>query len=716
MDGKGSEMEDLTKTLSDLEVERDYYRQVAERLGQKALADAQDFSQMIRDLRQREIKLHQSQEKLEQTIEERTAELLTRNKELSESTLRYDNLVKRIPLGVYILRVRDTGAMQFEYLSPPLCRILDIAPEKVQRTSGFAFSIAHPDDREELESSICEATERCIPFRWEGRFIIRQEVRWIRLEADPTTTPTGDIVWNGVLSDITERRLIQEKLKESEERLNFLVKNSSDCLVLIDADRSQRYVSPAAERITGYPVSQLEGRPISTLIHPDDVKEVIAAWNEAVENPGKTVTVQYRHIHKTQGWVYSEAIAQSFLAEPAINGVIASVRDITEHKRLESFLKDIITNNPMSMQILDKDGCTLEVNHSYEQLFGSIPPADYSIFRDHQLLQAGMGEFFDQLKKGSIVRFPDTYFNAHDSIPEFPDVPAWIRTIGFPLDGSNEKPERFVFMHENITQRKQAEEATLNSNKLLQTIINTAPVRIFFKDKELRYMGCNNSFAMDAGVKCPEDLIGKDDYQLTWQEQADLYRADDLRVIESGIPKLSYDEPQTTPEGNQIWLRTSKVTLRNESNEIIGVLGMYEDITERKEAETDKARLLLRQRAILDNLPMMAWLKDTDSRLEMINEPYANACGHTIDECIGKTDLDLFPEEMAKAYIADDHEVCVSGRKKHVEEMISSPDGIKWHQTYKTPIYDENGLIIGTAGIAQDITDRKQAEEERERL
>ena len=711
MDEKDSEMEDLLKSLSQLEIERDYYRQVAERLGQKALADAQDFSQMIRDHRRREVELHRSQEKLEQTIEERTVELVTRNKELSDSTIRYDNLVKRIPHGVYTLRVRATGAIHFEYLSPPLCQILDIDPEEIQRTSSVAFSIAHPDDREELESSTREATERCIPFRWEGRFIIRQDVRWIRIESDPTTTPSGDIIWNGVLSDITERKLIQEKLQESEERLNFLVNNSSDSLVLINADRSQRYVSPGAERITGYPVCELEGRTIDTLIHPDDLKNVIAAWNEAVENPDKTVTVQYRHIHKTQGWVYSEAVARSFLVEPGINGVIASVRDITEHKRLERFLKDIITKNPMSMQILDQEGCTLEVNQSYELLFGSIPPASYSIFRDQQLRQSGMGELLDQLRNGAIVRFPDTYFNAHNSIPEFPDVSAWIRIIGFPLNDSNEKPERFVLMHENITERKRAEKATLNSNKLLQTIINTVPVRIFFKDRKLCYIGCNKVFAKDAGVENPDEIIGKDDFQLAWKEQAELYQADDLGVIESGISKLYYDEPQTTPEGNQIWLRTSKVPLRNESNEIIGVLGMYEDITEHKKAEADKTRLLLRQRAILDNLPMMAWLKDTESHLEMINEPYAKACGHAIDDCIGKTDLDLFPEEMAKGYLADDHEVCVSGQKKHVEEMITSPDGIKWHHTYKTPIYDENGLIIGTAGIAQDITERKQAEE-----
>ena len=340
MSGKGSEVEALEKALADLEAERDYYRLVAERLGRKALSDAQDFSRMIRDLRQREAQLHKDRAELEKTIVERTAELVTRNAELSESTRRYDNLVRQIPHGVFTLRIGNTGSMRFDYLSPVFCEILDIDPEAVRRDADLAFSHAHPDDRGGLDHSAREATRRCAPFRWEGRFVIRQEVRWIRLEADPSATPAGDVVWNGVLSDITERRRIKDKLKESEERLTFLVKNSSDSLVILNSDGSQRFVSPAAERMTGYPVSELEGRTLDTIIHPDDLKEVKAAWNEAVEHPEKTVTVQYRHIHKTRGWVFSEAIAQSFLAEPAINGVIASVRDITERKQVEDSLRE----------------------------------------------------------------------------------------------------------------------------------------------------------------------------------------------------------------------------------------------------------------------------------------------------------------------------------------------------------------------------------------
>jgi PAS domain S-box-containing protein len=91
-------------------------------------------------------------------------------------------------------------------------------------------------------------------------------------------------------------------LHESEGRLRFLLKNFSDSLVIINADGSQRYVSPGAERITGFPINELEGRSIETLIHPDDLKAVMEAWNEAVAHPENTVTVQYRHIHKKREW------------------------------------------------------------------------------------------------------------------------------------------------------------------------------------------------------------------------------------------------------------------------------------------------------------------------------------------------------------------------------------------------------------------------------
>lgn len=121
---------------------------------------------------------------------------------------------------------------------------------------------------------------------------------------------------------------------------------------------------------------------------------------------------------------------------------------------------------------------------------------------------------------------------------------------------------------------------------LLDSVIQNAPIRVFWKDRELRFVGCNTHFAHDAGLASPEDLIGKTDFDMVWRDQAELYQADDRSVMESGVPKLDFEEPQTTPDGHTIWLNTSKVPLRGEDGgQVIGVLGIYSDITERKLAE-----------------------------------------------------------------------------------------------------------------------------------
>ncbi len=125
------------------------------------------------------------------------------------------------------------------------------------------------------------------------------------------------------------------------------------------------------------------------------------------------------------------------------------------------------------------------------------------------------------------------------------------------------------------------------SRNLLLAVIDTAPTRIFWKDRNLRFLGCNPSFAKDAGLSSPSELIGKDDYQLKWASNPDIYRADDLRVIETGEPNIGYEEQLHAPDGKTLWLRTSKVALRNRHGEIIGVLGVYDDITAIKQANAE---------------------------------------------------------------------------------------------------------------------------------
>ena len=121
---------------------------------------------------------------------------------------------------------------------------------------------------------------------------------------------------------------------------------------------------------------------------------------------------------------------------------------------------------------------------------------------------------------------------------------------------------------------------------VLQTVVETVPLRVFWKDRECRYLGCNTAFAKDAGFSSPAELIGKDDFSMAWRDQAELYRADDFKVMESGQAKVRYEEPQTGPNGESIWLRTSKVPLRNANGDIIGMVSTYEDITADKQMES----------------------------------------------------------------------------------------------------------------------------------
>ena len=161
----------------------------------------------------------------------------------------------------------------------------------------------------------------------------------------------------------------------------------------------------------------------------------------------------------------------------------------------------------------------------------------------------------------------------------------------------------------HIVQRDKSRRELLGSRQLLKTIIDTLPLRVFWKSRDLRYLGCNPAFARDAGKTHPDEMIGLTDFQMSWAEQADLYRADDRAILESGIPRLFYEEAQTTPEGRKVWLRTSKTPLIGGDGEIIGVLGLYEDITEHKRADqdlADKNRALERSNADLEQFAYVA--------------------------------------------------------------------------------------------------------------
>jgi len=171
----------------------------------------------------------------------------------------------------------------------------------------------------------------------------------------------------------------------------------------------------------------------------------------------------------------------------------------------------------------------------------------------------------------------------------------------------------------------------------------------------------------------------------------------------------------------RIKAKKEKVTWVQERSQIIClpdgqvdyVSGVFFDITERRVAEEALREVQSQQKAILDNIPDIAWLKDWESRYIAANEPFAQACGFSREELVGKTDLDFWPLDLAIKYRQDDAEVIRTGQRKLLEETLVDKDGkMVWLETIKTPFYSDQGEVIGTTGIAREITVRKQAADE----
>ncbi len=296
---------------------------------------------------------------------------------LRESEERFRLLVKNSSDVICIIEPDYTQ----RFVSPSVERITGFSAEELQQKT--IVDVVHPDDlplaRAAFEQAIAHPGQ---VFSARYRHI-HKTLGWVHLEAIGQSALDVPSVHGVILSvrDISERMRAETALRESEERFRLLVKNSSDIIGILDLDGSQRYVSPAAETITGFSAETLQRMSVAEVVHPDDLPRVQAGLHECLEHPEKPHCVRYRHIHKTRGWVHVEAIGQSALDDPAVHGIVISVRDISERvraeeERMESQARfaELFNANPSGLILVDRASRVIaQINPAAAAMIG-LPP------------------------------------------------------------------------------------------------------------------------------------------------------------------------------------------------------------------------------------------------------------------------------------------------------------------------------------------------------
>ena len=283
------------------------------------------------------------------------------------------------------------------------------------------------------------------------------------------------------------------------------------------------------------------------------------------------------------------------------------------------------------------------------------------------------------------------------------------------LKDDNEQIIGSVSVRKDISDRKQVEKALQESKTLLQTVLDTFPLSVFWKDLESVYMGCNQLFAHTTGLNSVQDIIGKTDLDFSNSEaQVLAYRADDLQVMESGIAKINFEEMFTKPTGEQIWVQTNKIPLRNTEGNVIGVMGTFQDISDRKQAElqlkktSDRLALALSSGAIgywEFNIQQnyLVWddrMYEMYGKLRETNSPITYATWisslHPDDRHATETLLQQAVLELAEY---------------DCEFRVIHPDrSIHFIKAYGKVEKNAQGKAQSMIGVNFDISDRKQAE------
>ncbi len=526
--------------------------------------------------------------------------------------------------------------------------------------------------------------------------------------------------------EIQERQRMETALRESEENLHATLHSIGDAVIATDIHSRITRMNPVAERLTGWTFAAASGRPL-----PEVFNIINTETGETAVNPVQRVLASgkiaglanHTMLIARDNTTYQIADSAAPIHDNTqnITGVVLVFRDISAEygiqqalKERETQLRTVIEAIPDLVWLKDPNGVFLICNSKVERLYGA-KEAEIAGKTDYDFVEESIADSFRQMDLAAIaaghsIIFEEEVTYADDGHQEL------IETIKMPMYDPAGKLLGVLGIARDISERKRAEDELRESKQMLRKVLDTIPVRVFWKDKNGLFLGCNQLFAQDVGKTNPEEVIGIDDYALSSAAQAELYRADDRFVMESGHHKINYEEPQTTADGKLAWLNTSKIPLHNSQGEIIGVLGTYEYITERKEAERLLRESNERLQLALQAAHMGTWEWDvvndrfvwSPETFELFGVPVAAFAG-TYQAYLAfiTPESRARVDEQIKQFLEAPHQQTII---QYEHEIVRGDGKVAWIEARGALFLDETGQPGRMIGVFADVTARKIAD------
>jgi diguanylate cyclase (GGDEF)-like protein/PAS domain S-box-containing protein len=386
------------------------------------------------------------------------------------------------------------------------------------------------------------------------------------------------------------------QLRDTLHRFISLVNSLPGVAFTAHADRewSMRFVSIGCQQLTGYSAADLTAAdsPVnySRLTHPDDHQRVLDTITKAIDQ-GQPYGVEYRLVHRSGEirWVWEKGQA-ALDSSGQLHGLEGFITDISELKATEQALRQsearyrLLADNANDLISRHRlDGRCDYLSPACRALLGYAPeslvdqqPLDWVHPDDQPMVR----RFWRLL----LVNKADAIAPLSYRIRHCQGHYIWLETTGCPVTApaALDLPPEIIAISRDVSDRKAAERTLREREAMLQLVMDALPQYAFWKNRDSVYLGSNRRFAQMSGAGTPENLVGKTDQDLTWtEEEKVLYVALDREVMDNDQPVFGAIEPQRYADGRHRWSETNKIPLHDDNGQVIGLLGTFQDITER---------------------------------------------------------------------------------------------------------------------------------------